>query len=48
MGVLFATSQGSVVFGNVPIVPTYIGVLVIIRAGVYVWPRETQARRTGL
>ena len=43
-GVIFATTYGLLVFGEVPDAWTLIGALVIIGAGVYVWHRETHAR----
>jgi drug/metabolite transporter (DMT)-like permease len=43
-GIIFATTWGMVVFGEVPDLWTLVGALVIIGAGVYVWHRETQAR----
>jgi len=43
-GVIFATSWGLLIFGEVPDLWTLLGALVIVGAGVYVWHRETQAR----
>lgn len=42
-GVLFATLNGFVFFGEVPDAWTMLGALVIVGAGVYVWHRETRA-----
>ena len=44
-GVVYATLWGLVAFGEVPDVWTLAGALVIVGAGVYVWHRETRARR---
>ncbi|WJY21310.1 DMT family transporter [Fontisubflavum oceani] len=44
-GVIFATTWGLLAFGEVPDALTILGALVIIGAGVYVWHRETRARR---
>jgi drug/metabolite transporter (DMT)-like permease len=43
-GVLFASLNGLIFFGEVPDVWTAVGALVIVGAGVYVWHRETRAR----
>ncbi|MCU4653890.1 DMT family transporter [Roseibacterium sp. SDUM158016] len=42
-GVLFATMNGFLFFGEVPAAATALGALVIVGAGVYVWHRETRA-----
>ncbi len=42
-GLLFATFWGMVVFGEFPDRWTYVGALVIVLAGLYVWHRETRA-----
>ena len=44
-GLLFATFWGIVVFGEYPDVYTYIGAVVIVVAGIYVWHREVQMSR---
>ena len=44
-GVVYATLWGLVAFGEVPDGWTLAGALVIVGAGVYVWHRETRARR---
>jgi drug/metabolite transporter (DMT)-like permease len=44
-GVIFATFYGMVFFGETPDALSALGALVIIGAGVYVWHRETRARR---
>lgn len=47
-GLLFAIFWGMIVFGEYPDQYTYIGALVIVAAGHYVWYRETQlARKDG-
>lgn len=45
MGILFATFWGIVLYDEWPDLPTMIGALVIVSAGVYVWHRETKGRR---
>lgn len=45
VGILFATGWGIVLYGEWPDTATVIGALVIVAAGLYVWHRETQARR---
>ncbi|RMA43266.1 DMT family transporter [Rhodophyticola porphyridii] len=47
-GVIFATLWGLFAFGERPDAMTIVGALVIIGAGVYVWHRETRARRAPL
>ncbi|WP_227287187.1 DMT family transporter [Boseongicola sp. H5] len=47
-GVIFATLWGLFAFGERPDAMTILGALVIIGAGVYVWHRETRARRAPL
>lgn len=44
-GLLFATLWGMAVFGEYPDRFTYLGALVIVSAGIYVWHRETRAAR---
>ncbi|MBF9046674.1 EamA family transporter [Rhodobacterales bacterium LSUCC0031] len=43
-GVIFASFWGFFAFGERPDTPTWIGALVIVGAGVYVWHRETRIR----
>ncbi len=43
-GVVFATIWGLLAFGEVPDLWTWVGALVIVGAGVYVWHRETRAK----
>lgn len=43
-GVLFATLNGYLFFGEVPDEWTALGALVIVGAGLYVWHRETRVR----
>jgi drug/metabolite transporter (DMT)-like permease len=45
VGILFATFWGIVLYDEWPDAPTLAGALVIVAAGVYVWHRETSARR---
>lgn len=45
IGILFATGWGIVLYGEWPDLATVIGALVIVAAGLYVWHRETRARR---
>lgn len=45
LGLLFATLWGLIFFGTVPDAATILGGLVIVGAGIYVWHRETRARR---
>lgn len=42
-GVIFSTAWGFMIFGEVPDLWTWVGALVIVGAGVYVWHRESQA-----
>jgi drug/metabolite transporter (DMT)-like permease len=42
IGLLFATVWGMVIFGEYPDIYTYLGALVIVLAGIYVWYRETR------
>lgn len=44
-GVVFATCWGVLVFGERPDVWTILGAVVIVGAGLYVWHRETEAKR---
>lgn len=44
VGILFATIWGIVLYDEWPDLPTLIGALVIVAAGVYVWHRETRGR----
>lgn len=44
-GLLFATIWGMIFFGEFPDAATYIGALVIVGAGLYVWHRETRAAK---
>lgn len=46
VGILFATGWGIVLYDEWPDLPTLVGALVIVVAGVYVWHRETKARQT--
>ncbi|MDO9637444.1 MAG: DMT family transporter [Pseudotabrizicola sp.] len=41
-GLIFATGWGYILYGEVPDMPTIIGALVIVAAGLYVWHRETR------
>ncbi|TGD42341.1 DMT family transporter [Pseudotabrizicola sediminis] len=41
-GLIFATGWGYILYGEVPDLPTIIGALVIVAAGLYVWHRETR------
>ena len=41
-GILFAVVSGIIFFGEFPTILTYIGALVIVLAGLYVWHRETR------
>jgi len=43
VGLLFAILWGILIFGEYPDFYTYLGALVIVAAGIYVWHRETQA-----
>ncbi|MDJ0630292.1 MAG: DMT family transporter [Rhodobacter sp.] len=45
VGLLFATLWGMAVFGEYPDGYTYLGALVIVLAGIYVWHRETRVAR---
>ncbi|MEF3047416.1 DMT family transporter [Pseudotabrizicola sp. L79] len=45
VGILFATGWGIVLYDEWPDLPTLIGALVIVAAGVYVWHRETKGRQ---
>jgi drug/metabolite transporter (DMT)-like permease len=47
-GILFATANGYLFFGERPDMWTIFGALVIVGAGVYVWHRETRARAGAL
>jgi drug/metabolite transporter (DMT)-like permease len=42
-GILFAIFWGIVLFAEYPDLPTLVGALVIVVAGLYVWHRETKA-----
>jgi drug/metabolite transporter (DMT)-like permease len=42
-GILFAIFWGIVLFAEYPDLPTLLGALVIVLAGLYVWHRETRA-----
>ena len=42
-GLIFATIWGMVFFGEFPDGATYLGALVIVTAGIYVWHRETKS-----
>ncbi|MDR7125137.1 DMT family transporter [Pseudotabrizicola sp. 4114] len=42
VGLIFATGWGYVLYNEVPDLPTIIGALVIVVAGLYVWHRETR------
>jgi len=44
-GLIFAAVWSMVIFGEAPDMATYIGALVIVGAGLYVWQRERQATR---
>ena len=46
VGLLFAIFWGIVIFGEFPDALTYLGALVIVVSGVYVWHRETAGART--
>lgn len=45
VSILFAILWGIVLFGEYPDLPTILGALVIVAAGLYVWHRETRAAR---
>lgn len=45
VGLIFATFWGFAFYGDLPDRWTVLGALVIVSAGLYVWHRETQARR---
>lgn len=45
VGILFATLWGIVLYNEWPDAATIVGALVIVAAGLYVWHRETRARR---
>lgn len=45
LGIVTATIWGIVLYGEWPDVPTIVGALVIVVAGLYVWHRETLAAR---
>ncbi|HCZ01638.1 MAG: hypothetical protein A3D16_11850 [Rhodobacterales bacterium RIFCSPHIGHO2_02_FULL_62_130] len=45
LGIVTATFWGIVLYGEYPDLWTVIGALVIVAAGLYVWHRETAARR---
>ncbi|NEX44849.1 DMT family transporter [Rhodobacter sp. ETT8] len=42
VGLIFATGWGYILYDEVPDLPTIIGALVIVLAGLYVWHRETR------
>ncbi|MEL7114071.1 MAG: DMT family transporter [Pseudomonadota bacterium] len=44
VGPIFATALGALIFQDYPDALTYVGALVIVCAGIYVWHRETRAR----
>ncbi|MCU0899807.1 MAG: DMT family transporter [Cypionkella sp.] len=44
VGLIFATGWGYILYDEVPDLPTLIGALVIVGAGLYVWHRETRIR----
>lgn len=44
-GLLFATVWGMIFFGDYPDAMTYLGALVIVAAGIYVWHREKQSEK---
>lgn len=46
LGILFATCWGIVLYDEWPDTLTILGALVIVAAGVYVWHRETVAKKT--
>jgi drug/metabolite transporter (DMT)-like permease len=46
LGVLFGAFWGFVFFAEVPGLATWIGAIVIIGAGLYVWQREKSAKRS--
>jgi len=43
VGPIFATILGAVIFDTYPDTWTYVGALVIVAAGIYVWHRETRS-----
>ena len=45
VGLIFALIWGAFLFGEYPDPLTYLGALVIVSAGIYVWHRETKAAR---
>jgi drug/metabolite transporter (DMT)-like permease len=46
-GLIMAVFWGIVLFGEYPDLPTVIGALVIVAAGLYVWHRETRTAHQG-
>ena len=46
VGIVFATIWGIVLYDEYPDFYTVLGAIVIVVAGLYVWHRETRARRT--
>lgn len=44
VSLIFSTIWGIVVFNHYPDAPVYLGALVIVGAGLYVWHRETKGR----
>ena len=45
VGPIFATILGALFFNEFPDLLTYVGALVVVAAGIYVWHRETQTAR---
>ena len=45
LGLIFATGWGYILYNEVPDLPTIVGALVIVVAGLYVWHRETRVQR---
>ena len=45
IGIVFATVWGIVLYNEYPDSFTVLGALVIVAAGLYVWHRETNAKR---
>lgn len=47
VGIIFAAIWGMIVFAEFPDAFTYLGALVIVSAGLYVWHRETRINTNG-
>jgi len=44
VALIFSSVWGVVFFSNYPDGPVYVGALVIVGAGLYVWHRETRVK----